>query len=114
MIQVREVVVHKRCVVSWDDISDAICKKQGLIHLRDRPEGGPGFDFWIYWIDNVCEYLPDSISDDCVDLLDFIECIEEDGFTTPNPEHLLALPLLKALAESIPQHALNEGFYVEY
>lgn len=113
MIEVRTVILHKQHVISWDKIANAICEKMGFKHLRGR-EGGPGFDFWLYWIGRVCEYLPDSVSDDSVDLLDFIECIEEDGFTTPDPEHQLALPILKALAEMIPENALEEGFYVDY
>lgn len=115
MIEARTVIVHKQNVISWNDISDALKEKLGFTHLRDRPaEGGPGFDFWMYWTGHVCEYLPDSVSDDVVDLLDHIECIEEDDFTTPDPEHALALPILKALAELIPENILEEGFYVDY
>lgn len=115
MIETRTVVISKQHVISWNDISDALCKKLGYTHLRDRPtEGGPGFDFWIYWTSRVCEYIPDSISDECVDLLDFIECIETDGFTYPSEEDPQALPILKALSELIPENVLDEGFYVDY
>lgn len=113
MIEARSVVISKQHVISWDDISAALKEKFNWKHVRGG-EGGPGFDFWMYWTDRVCEYIPDSISDDAVDLLEFIECIEEDGFTYPSEEDPLALPLLKALVELIPENVVEEGFYVDY
>lgn len=115
MIEVRTVVTHRQHVINWGDISDGLKIATGYSHFRDRPaEGGPGFDFWMYFITSVTEYVPDGITEGAIDLLDHIECIEEDGFTTPDPEHHLALPILKALAEIIPQDALEEGFYVDF
>ena len=115
VIPSRSVVIAKDHVVSWNDISDALCEKLGYKHLRDRPaEGGPGFDFWIYWTSRVCDYIPDEVGDDIVDLKDLIECIEDDGFTTPDEDDPKALPILKALVELLPENVVDEGFYVDY
>lgn len=115
MIEVRSTAVHKQHVIHWNDIEAAICEKMGFTHLRDRPvDGGPGFDFWLYFTDRCTDYLPDGISEGAVYLLDDIECIEEDGFTWPNVNDQNALPILKALAELIPENAVEEGFYVDY
>lgn len=113
MIEVRDVVVRKQHVIGWNDISCALKEKFGWKHLRDG-EGGPGFDFWLYFSDQVTEYIPDGITESPIDLLEHIECIEENGFTYPHDDDQKALPILKALAELIPENAVEEGFYVDF
>lgn len=115
MIEVRTVVTHRQHVISWGDISDGLKIKLGLSHLRDHgTPGGPGFDFWMYFINQVTEYIPDGITECPIDLLDHIDCIETDGFTYPHEDAQKALPILKALTEIIPEDALDEGFYVDF
>lgn len=113
MIESRTVIAVKDNVVHWQDIKQGLCEKLGLKHLRDG-EGGPGFDFWSYFTDRCTDYMPDGISEGAVCLLDDIECIEEDGFTTPMAEDPLALPILKALVELLPEKVVKGGFYVDY
>lgn len=115
MIESRTIVTRQDHVIHWNDIRDAICKSMGFTHLRDRPaEGGPGFDFWLYFINQVTEYVPDGVTECPIDLLDHIDAIETDGFTYPHEDDQKALPILKALAEQIPEAALEEGFYVDF
>lgn len=115
MIEARTVITHRQFVISWNDISDGLKEKLGLEHLRDRPlEGGPGFDFWMYFTNQVTEYIPDGITESAIDLLDHIDCIETDGFTYPHEDDQKALPILKALAEIICDDVLEEGFYVDF
>lgn len=115
MIEVRTVVTHRQHVISWGDISEGLKIATGYSHFREMPEkGGPGFDFWMYFSGRVTEYVPDGITEGPIDLLEHIECIEEDGFTWPHEDDQKALPILKALAEIIPQDALDEGFYVDF
>lgn len=116
MIEARTVVTHRQYVISWNDISEGLQAKLGLSTLRDFKgcEGGPGFDFWMYFINQVTEYVPDGITESPIDILDHIECIEEDGFTYPHEDDQKALPILKALAEIIADEVLEEGFYVDF
>lgn len=115
MIEARTVITHRQFVISWNDISDGLKEKLGFEHLRDRPlEGGPGFDFWMYFTNQVTEYIPDGITEGAIDLLDHIDCIETDGFTYPHEDAQKALPILKALAEIICDDVLEEGFYVDF
>lgn len=115
MIEARTVVTHRKHVIHWNDIDDAVCKAGGFMHLRDRPvDGGPGFDFWMYFSSRVTEYIPDGITESPIDLLEHIECIENNEFTWPHEDDQKALPILKALAEVIPKDALEEGFYVDF
>lgn len=113
MIETRSVVVAKDYVVAWHDISDGLCEKLGLEHLRDG-KGGPGFDFWMYWTGEICEYLPDSISDDAVDLDEEIDCAENDGKTYPHEHDLKAVPILKALRTLLAEEVIQGCFYVDY
>ena len=115
MIQSRTNVIRQEHVISWDDISDGLKEKLGFTHLRDRPvDGGPGFDFWLYFSGRVTEYVPDGITECAIDLLDHIQAIEEHDFTSPHEDDEKALPILKALAEIISDDALKEGFYVDF
>lgn len=113
MIESRTVIEVKNNVVHWQDIKTALCDKLGLKHLRNG-EGGPGFDFWLYFTDRCTDYVPNGISEGGVCLAEDIECIETDGFTWPNEHDKDALPILKALAELLPENLVEEGFYVDY
>lgn len=113
MIEARTVIEVKDNVVHWNDIKEGLCNKLGLQHLRDG-EGGPGFDFWLYFTERCTDYVPDGISEGAVCLGDDIECIEEDGFSWPHEHDQVALSILKALAELLPEKVVKGGFYVDY